>query len=88
MHGYIPKVFGGQLFAQQDWRAADSIPDHPAALSYLGNEFESVMPPLHIRLIVTLHEAGNAPVKGCKCLWVHKLGSVVMLAMRIQLAKN
>lgn len=63
-----PEVLGGQLLAQQHRSTADSIPDDPAALGDLGNELEGAMPPLVISLAVTLHEAGYASVKGCKCL--------------------
>ena len=66
-----PEVLGGELLAQQHRSAAYSIPDDPAALGDLGNELEGVMPPLVIGLAVTLHEAGDASVKGCESLWPH-----------------
>lgn len=63
-----PEVFGGELLAEQHGRAADSISDHPAALSHLRNQLEGVVPPLHIPLALTLHKARYTSVKGCKRL--------------------
>lgn len=64
----IPEVFGGELLAKQYGRAAHSIAYDPAALSHPGDQLEGVVAPLHVVLMVPLHEARHHSVKGRKRL--------------------